>query len=497
MQSYEDAITNLSRMKFDLNFIHDIGMFVNRHLQSAFEIGRSIVNPDVQVARFKFDIAFDLFPANEIEFLTTQAFSVAHITSEDLIEQIRGELIQARKFGISYKMFVADLDAVFLRSGYATLQPFHLETVFIQNLTNAFQAGKFGELSQPEVQEAFPFWQYITLDDGHVRPTHQAMNGFVAKAGDPIWQTWYPPNGYRCRCDVEVLTAEEAAELDIQDVQPSGFPVEEQGISKVPAGARPDKGFDRAPSKSMGLEAPIERKLIEAPKNINTTSIPQSKPDNFKRGHINKVFKRDSDIADLLQDDAKRVGKDLSDREAALQVKAVQDYMRDDSLDMRKAQHLELIGKVADVTKFDRNLGIEVENFISNSPAYKGDYIGRGISLDLKNSSQKKLLNQLENSKKGDIYFDGGTTSWSSEQDVIKRYGNLAESFEEKNSATIIFQSRDMTSRSTSVSHVSNHTDDAEILVSKVVKWKIIKTKVINYNNGGKAILVDVFPIED
>lgn len=53
------------------------------------------------------------------------------------------------------------------------------------------------------------FLRYHTMEDDLVRPTHRAMNGYVARADDPIWQTWRPPNGYGCRCYLTVHTADE------------------------------------------------------------------------------------------------------------------------------------------------------------------------------------------------------------------------------------------------------------------------------------------------
>lgn len=44
--------------------------------------------------------------------------------------------------------------------------------------------------------------QYRTAGDDKVRPAHAALNGVTLPPSDPFWQTYYPPNGWNCRCNV-------------------------------------------------------------------------------------------------------------------------------------------------------------------------------------------------------------------------------------------------------------------------------------------------------
>ena len=44
--------------------------------------------------------------------------------------------------------------------------------------------------------------QYRTANDDRVRPQHAALHGVTLPFSDPFWKTYYPPNGWNCRCTV-------------------------------------------------------------------------------------------------------------------------------------------------------------------------------------------------------------------------------------------------------------------------------------------------------
>ena len=42
--------------------------------------------------------------------------------------------------------------------------------------------------------------KYSTAHDSRVRPEHRALDGICKPIGDPFWDTYFPPNGWNCRC---------------------------------------------------------------------------------------------------------------------------------------------------------------------------------------------------------------------------------------------------------------------------------------------------------
>lgn len=50
--------------------------------------------------------------------------------------------------------------------------------------------------------DVYPYLRYETQGDARVRPEHQLLDGVIKRIDDPFWDKYYPPNGWRCRCDV-------------------------------------------------------------------------------------------------------------------------------------------------------------------------------------------------------------------------------------------------------------------------------------------------------
>lgn len=55
-------------------------------------------------------------------------------------------------------------------------------------------------------KDLYPYLKYVTRDDKRVREAHQALHGLIYPVDDPFWNSYYPPNGWRCRCTVQKLT---------------------------------------------------------------------------------------------------------------------------------------------------------------------------------------------------------------------------------------------------------------------------------------------------
>lgn len=60
-----------------------------------------------------------------------------------------------------------------------------------------------------EEKEVTPNLRYEAIMDERTRESHRNLNGTVRPIDDPFWNTYFPPNGWNCRC--EAIQTDEAA----------------------------------------------------------------------------------------------------------------------------------------------------------------------------------------------------------------------------------------------------------------------------------------------
>lgn len=88
-----------------------------------------------------------------------------------------------------------------------------LETEYTTNQKQANGARKWAEVSADK--QTFPYLQYVAIIDENTRDEHAALDGIIKKINDSFWDTYFPPNGYNCRCSVDRLRR--AAETDLRN----------------------------------------------------------------------------------------------------------------------------------------------------------------------------------------------------------------------------------------------------------------------------------------
>lgn len=107
------------------------------------------------------------------------------------------------------------------------LNPNYNQNYLQAEFQTALQAGKmanqWGEYERNK--KLFPNLKYKSQEDDRVREEHERLNGIIKPVDDPFWNSYYPPNGWRCRCYV-VQTAEDSTEdknmpkIEEKDVKP-------------------------------------------------------------------------------------------------------------------------------------------------------------------------------------------------------------------------------------------------------------------------------------
>jgi SPP1 gp7 family putative phage head morphogenesis protein len=182
---------------------------------------------------------------NKADRLKPKWFTVAQIESKNMLTKIQSEIERALENGVGIREFTDDLGVMFDRLGVGQLEQWHADLVFTQNTQNSFHAGFFEALNDPSVAGEFPYLQYVTMGDEDVRDTHEALNGVIFTR-EGIGE-WYPPNGFRCRCTVIPISAEEAEMDDITAGKKPDFIKRDDRLIPV----IPDSGFQANPAESF------------------------------------------------------------------------------------------------------------------------------------------------------------------------------------------------------------------------------------------------------
>lgn len=184
----------------------------------------------VAVTREEFDRLSDAAKA--------RAFTVSGLARVDMVEAVRRSMLDAMEQGIPLKEWKASVGQALEAAGYTGDRALRLETIFRTNVQSAYMAGRYAEMMA--MADTFPYWQYSAVNDGRTRPAHRALSGKVYPAGHPFWDTWFPPNGFNCRCSVRALTRSQVEDrgLAVESELP-----EEIDTASGPVRMTPDQGF--------------------------------------------------------------------------------------------------------------------------------------------------------------------------------------------------------------------------------------------------------------
>ena len=182
-----------------------------------------------------------------------RAFAVSGIAKGDELNTVFTALQRAIDSGTSFDDFKKECGDIFLRRGWTGKRAWRVDNIFRTNIQTAYNVGHYKQLMDD--RDIFPYWQYSAINDSRTRPTHLAMDGRVWPADHPVWDTWFPPNGYRCRCSVIGLTRGQAKArgIKVEHVDPTNRliePIDQASGNRMPARPLiPDPGFKHNPGK--------------------------------------------------------------------------------------------------------------------------------------------------------------------------------------------------------------------------------------------------------
>lgn len=179
-----------------------------------------------------------------------KSFTVAKVMREDILNDIRSALDKALEEGKTFKDFSKELKPTLQKRGWWGEQiivdtqcnaekvqlgsMYRLKTIYSVNMQTAYQTGRYK--TQMDNVDNRPYWEYVAVMDSATRPEHAMLNGLVYRYDDPFWKSFYPPNGWRCRCRVNALSERNITKKKIKPYSSNGTLSEQMALVSKKSG---------------------------------------------------------------------------------------------------------------------------------------------------------------------------------------------------------------------------------------------------------------------
>ena len=163
-----------------------------------------------------------------------KAFTVAGATSTEMIQTVKDELVKRVEDEADLRLFQTFMKERLESAGWTPASNGHVETIFRTNIASAYSAGRYEQMTQPDVIKARPYAQVLTPNDGppRQRPWHQKAHGRVFDLSE-LSPEMFTPWGFNCRCRFRSLSARQLKALGLE-VTPASW-LRDNGL--------PDPGF--------------------------------------------------------------------------------------------------------------------------------------------------------------------------------------------------------------------------------------------------------------
>lgn len=174
----------------------------------------------------------------------SRAFAVSGLARMDQVQTVQNALGKAITNGESLADFKGRIGGIIEQQGWTGKKAWRVENIFRTNMQSAYMAGRFEQMKR--VAKARPYWKLVAVRDRRTRQTHLAVDGLVFPHDHPFWDTWYPPNGFACRCVVVTLSKRQvkAQGLTVQTEMPDTIRVVDSATGMESfVTPLPDKGW--------------------------------------------------------------------------------------------------------------------------------------------------------------------------------------------------------------------------------------------------------------
>ena len=132
-------------------------------------------------------------------YARTHAFALAKSTDDVVTSKVQELLGKSIKQG---QGLAKTRDLIQQVGGWSRA---YADVVYSTNVSSAYAQGIRTQAEDPEITEVMPAMTYGGRSVHPSRPNHIACVGLIAATGDPLWNTYEPPSGYRCTHSINMV----------------------------------------------------------------------------------------------------------------------------------------------------------------------------------------------------------------------------------------------------------------------------------------------------
>ena len=179
-------------------------------------------------------------PLFDPDTLRRQTFTMAEATDEVMLARVQGKIAEFIESGMDRQGLVDSIEEIMDAAGVTPANSGYSEMVARTNFRSIMAEAEQAEMADPEMQDIFPVWQYLGVEDSRQGADHEVHfnkywpvsvafsevrdsmkvgpKGEVVRAG--------PGEGrpFSCRCDALRLTKWQWAELQAQGAKLEDWP---------------------------------------------------------------------------------------------------------------------------------------------------------------------------------------------------------------------------------------------------------------------------------
>jgi SPP1 gp7 family putative phage head morphogenesis protein len=198
-----------------------------------------------------------------------RAFTIAGVTQLDVVNDVHRSLERAIADGIPFDEWKAEVQDK-LTKAWGRKDSARIETIFINANQQAYNAGRWAQMTDPAVLPLRPFGFFDGVADSRQSPICRECDGTILPLSDPWWATHSPQLHHRCRSQIRTLRESDARRRGVTAAPPTKDADEGFGLTPTLSGWAPEPQkyppdlWSEYQRKAAEIEASATRARVKA-----------------------------------------------------------------------------------------------------------------------------------------------------------------------------------------------------------------------------------------